>query len=428
LSHKECKQWIWRCDDDNSPEPNVLELLVSNIEADVGAVGGLVIEPRTMDAKPSIASNKMEDIYLGMNEQWYLDPFNKTPYVVDHLYSSFIYRKDLAKYSTEHSPACHREESILTYEITRSGHKCIVDPRAHTWHLRCPTGGIRTYNEQFFAKDELMFMKKFKDWGISPNDYTFMVLNNGIGDHFAFKIIIDEYIKSNKGKKIILFTCFPEVFEDISGITQSSIRVANQLFGNIDRFNIYKWMAEKRWTGQLVDAYRAMLNLKEPPAKTPIQGDAESSVVIISPYSMDPVHAKSYPYWKELVSLINQNGYNVIQIGKKDEPGIEGIHELIYNMKFSQIATLIKACRMWISVDNFLPHLVNCMDSPVMGHVIFAQSDPLIFGYSYNNNILKSRKFLRSDQFNNWYNMKNRPEFFDSAKDVFVQIKKKALL
>jgi hypothetical protein len=228
----------------------------------------------------------------------------------------------------------------------------------------------------------------------------------------------------NSGKKIILFTCFPEVFEDVPEITQSSIRVAKQLFGDIDRFNIYKWMAEKRWTGQLVDAYKTMLGIKTIPVRTPVHGDSTSSIVIISPYSMGPEHAKSYPYWKDLVSLLNSVGYKVIQIGKKNEPAIEEVHEVIYDMRFSQIATLISTCMTWISVDNFLQHLVNYMNKPIMGHVIFAQSDPLIFGYSYNNNILKSRKFLRSDQFNNWYNMKNRPEFFDSAKDVFIKIKR----
>ena len=37
--------WVWRCDDDAIPEPNVLENLASYIQDDIGGIGGSVINP-----------------------------------------------------------------------------------------------------------------------------------------------------------------------------------------------------------------------------------------------------------------------------------------------------------------------------------------------------------------------------------------------
>ena len=41
-------EWVWRCDDDAIPEPNVLETLYSHTGDDVGAVGGSVLTPPYM--------------------------------------------------------------------------------------------------------------------------------------------------------------------------------------------------------------------------------------------------------------------------------------------------------------------------------------------------------------------------------------------
>jgi len=289
--------------------------------------------------------------------------------------------------------------------------------------MRCPTGGIRTYDHNDFTKDELVFMKKLREWNVIPNDYEFFVLDNGIGDHFAFKSIIKEYIELHKDKKIILFTCFPQVFEDVPEIRQSSIAVAKMIFGDISRFDAYIWMPRRGWTQPLQKAFADMVGVKSLTHPSAVHGNGSSSIVVISPYSQTPDHAKSYPYWEELVKLLNSCGVKVVQIGRSGEPEIAGVHSIIYDYSFSKIDNLVSKCRTWISVDNFLPHLVNCMDKPVVGHVIFSQSDPKIFGYGYNNNILKSRKFLRAEQFRNWVGVEQRREMFDSAKDMFVKIK-----
>ena len=85
--------YIWRLDDDNSPEPTVLENLFSTIEINktIGAVAGLVLDPKMNNNSNKEASNKIEDIYLGLNQQWFKHELDNLKFV-DHLYSTFLYR------------------------------------------------------------------------------------------------------------------------------------------------------------------------------------------------------------------------------------------------------------------------------------------------------------------------------------------------
>src|SRR3990170_938674 len=102
---------IWRIDDDNIPEPGCLEAVRESMGGNnVGAVGGLVIDPKCVGPKPSFVSGRIEDIYCPMNLQWY--DWSGAAMEVDHLYSTFLYRVDAAKkaggYCKELSPVGHR--------------------------------------------------------------------------------------------------------------------------------------------------------------------------------------------------------------------------------------------------------------------------------------------------------------------------------
>jgi len=60
---------IWRIDDDNVPEANVLETLYNEMTKRTGAIGGLVLDPKNEMHPNKLASSKIEDILLGVNEQ-----------------------------------------------------------------------------------------------------------------------------------------------------------------------------------------------------------------------------------------------------------------------------------------------------------------------------------------------------------------------
>jgi hypothetical protein len=423
-------KWIWRIDDDCIPNSDVLETLLYNLTDDVGAVGGLVIEPTKMKHKPTQASNKIEDIYLGLNEQWYIHP-NGQIKEVDHLYSSFIYRKDIAEYNTELSVVGHREETMLTYDIKRKGYKVLLNPFAITWHACNPNGGIREGNNQIRHEnamhDEVIFAKKLIEWNVKPYEYSFVVLDNGIGDHYVFKSLLPAYFEKNKGKKHIFFVCYPEVFEDVKNIQLASIEDSKAIFGeNNDNLNIYKFMVDHNWRRSLKEAFELMYGIVMPNKvykkdERTIEKVNGKEKVIISPYSQNASHAKSYPYWQELVALLKQRNSNVyiVQIGKKGELPINGVDEYKWDLPLKIIEQEIDTCKYWISVDNFLPHLVRNMERKVKGVVLWGISDPEIFGYRQNINILKSRTFLRKDQFNTWSGVQRNDQSFEMVENVY---------
>jgi len=248
-------EWIWRVDDDDVPESNVLELLVRNIKEDVGAISGIILDPNSPLIDINIASSRIEDIFSKPNIQWCR--FNGIK-EVDHINNSFLFRKSAAKhgYCLQLSPVGHREETIFTYEIKRAGYRLIIDPEAVIWHLRSPSGGIRSFDQSFFWEhDERIFKNKLIEYGIYPQINKLIVLDSGLGDHYAFKMILPELKK--KYKNITLAVCYPSVFEDDT-VKLISIAEAQNMEKDINKYNVYKFMMENNWKKTLSEAYLAM--------------------------------------------------------------------------------------------------------------------------------------------------------------------------
>ena len=248
---------IWRLDDDNIPEPNVLETLLSSFTDTTGAVSCLVLNSKHGLHSNSLASNKISDIFLGLNQQWFL-PQSYETVSADHLYSTFLYRKEAGKHGYENglSRIGHREETLFTFNMVRNGYECLINPNAIIWHFDSPSGGIRDGAAEMWANDEGIFRQRLSEWGIFINEFEFCVLDNGLGDHALFLTILPKIIEKNKGKKIIIAACYPEIFEDyLDKITLISIAEAQLIHGNLDRWNIYKWAIDHRLTGPLIAAF-----------------------------------------------------------------------------------------------------------------------------------------------------------------------------
>ena len=142
-------------------------------------------------------------------------------------------------------------------------------------------------------------------------------------------------------------------------------------------------------------------------------------MIIISPYAKKLVNGKqnpkNYPYWKELIALIDEP---IIQIG------IEGEEQLTpdfrKNLPISELRSLIQECRTWIGVDSFFQHLAWSENKP--GIVLWSVSDPLIFGHTENINLLENRVYLAKNQFL-WWDFTEH----DASKFVKPEIVKKYL-
>lgn len=250
-------EWIWRVDDDDAPEADVLERMIAHVADDVGAISGLILTPGDVQPLTDWASGKIEHIFSRPNVQWFR--FDK-PMEVDHFNNSFLFRKSAAKhgYCLELSPVGHREETMFTYEIKRSGYRLIVEPKAVIWHLRNPSGGIRSYESEFlWEHDERVFTRKMQEWGILANSSKLVVLDCGLGDHFAVKMMLPE-LKMRYKDDLTLAVCYPEVFAD-DGVKMISIADAEKVEKDMNRHNVYKWMMDNGWTKNIVDAYRRFL-------------------------------------------------------------------------------------------------------------------------------------------------------------------------
>jgi ADP-heptose:LPS heptosyltransferase len=72
-------------------------------------------------------------------------------------------------------------------------------------------------------------------------------------------------------------------------------------------------------------------------------------------------------------------------------------------MSFSGIVKLIDNTAAWMSCDSFLPHLCNAYNLKP-GVVVWGKSDPKIFGYDKNINLVRDERCFRNSQFEPWEN------------------------
>lgn len=257
-------EWIWRLDDDNYAEPDVLERLMEETTDKVGAVAPSVIDPLMPLDNMSLGwSTDIKNIDTHMNVQW-LRPVAGEADVVsaDHLYSTFIYRKAAAVhgYNKNLSPVGHREETIFTYEMSRLGWMLLVNRGPVVWHLRENTGGIRTYdNHELWASDERVFRDKCKNWGVNILSRLWINLDCGRGDHYVFKMALADIKKANPDKLITCAAAFPEYLMDEKGIEIVSVADGKRFLGaRFEDLNIYSFGERNNWNGSLKDAFKKL--------------------------------------------------------------------------------------------------------------------------------------------------------------------------
>ena len=122
-------------------------------------------------------------------------------------------------------------------------------------------------------------------------------------------------------------------------------------------------------------------------------------MIIISPYAKKlhngKVNPKNYPYWKELIKLIDKP---IIQVGVDGEEQL--VPDFRKNLSLDELGNLVDECKTWVSCDSFFQHF--CWDRKKYGIVLWSVSDPNIFGHPENINLLLDRKHLAPNQFLWW--------------------------
>lgn len=145
--------------------------------------------------------------------------------------------------------------------------------------------------------------------------------------------------------------------------------------------------------------------------------------IVLAPYSRPlrngKENPKNYPHWAELVRRLRYAEHTLIQIGLEGEPDI-GAHKHHKGLPLKDIGNLIVAADTWISIDSWLQHMAHHLGKP--GIVLYGQSDPLIFGYPENTNLLKDRKYLRPRQFELWESAEYTEDAFVDAETVILAL------
>jgi ADP-heptose:LPS heptosyltransferase len=143
-------------------------------------------------------------------------------------------------------------------------------------------------------------------------------------------------------------------------------------------------------------------------------------MILIHPYAKalqnGKVNPKNYPYWEELISLIDEP---IIQIGVEGEKQL--VPDFRKNLSILELRHLLDECKTWIGVDSFFQHLAwDCNKS---GIVLWSVSDPLIYGHKKNTNLLKDRIYLAKNQFLWWDFTEHNPDAFVKPEEILKCLK-----
>lgn len=250
--------FLLRVDDDHILEPDCIEKLLKVMEDEtVGAVAPLVLQPGHVAPLPAGIEGKVEDIFNGVNLQWF-DLNGSGVREVDHLYSCYAYRVKAGREAGGYPKLTNvsfREDSWFSMKIKRAGYRLVVEPQAKCWHLQQQTGGVRAFSDgSLWAQDDALFREWLASCGFEDNSSKLIVLDAGIGDHFAFKSILPQLQDQHRGRGLIVAVSHEGILDD-EDLQVISIADAQQRLGaRFEDSNLYKWMAVRNWKRPLTEA------------------------------------------------------------------------------------------------------------------------------------------------------------------------------
>lgn len=143
--------------------------------------------------------------------------------------------------------------------------------------------------------------------------------------------------------------------------------------------------------------------------------------IVLAPYAAilpeGKLNPKNYPYWSEVVGRLNAQNCEIIQIGLPHESKIDGVGQFLAGWPLKELRKVIENADCWLSVDSWLPHF--CATERLKGGVVvWSQSNPKIWGYPHNTNLLKSRDYLRKYQYAPWWDAEFDERAFVSADEI----------
>lgn len=427
-------KYIYRVDDDCILSDNVLENLYNIISQDdtIGAVGPSVLPLQYQEINDKFSNTIPDLIQNRPNIQWFMLKDKTTIENNQHLYSSFMYRiTPELNYNMALSDKGFREETLFSYEINKTG-KLIVDPSSIVYHLQMP-GGVDKSNSAPFESDNSVFLIKL-EMDKFLKDKKVILSQHGLGDEIVFSTFIPQ-LKEKYGDKLVVANAFPQLLKEYHVPWISKEEATIYFNGDFNQCSVYEFMAKRNYLGSIYEALAELLEVSVSETIKVPQNEflhTKSDTVAVSLQSKEVrdkegkiiPNAKDYPYRNELTKELKNMGYKVIQVGIEENERLEGVDEYWFHKTLDEVQELITNCRFWITVDNGIQHLASVL-SKRTGIVLWSQSDPLIFGYDFNINLLKSRKNIRRDIHGQWQFCKADDSMHTELSRVIEIIKEK---
>jgi len=425
------RSYVFRVDDDSCLDKYALEKLVNTWEeleskgVKVGAVGSVIVDPSMPIEYRFLPvgfrsfrkfQGKVEN--TGWNtgdQQWRMHPDTEIQ-AVEHLYSSFLYSVEAGRkiggYELSYNVVGHREETDFTYRMFKSGYGTYIQPEALIWHLRNPSGGIRTYESgALWAECQERFMSKFK-FKRGKNQDRVVKVFGGLGDHLCATPMLRAL--KRKGEKVVVTSVYPYLLQGNPNIDELIYPTEEVDYEKIDFRDLYKWCFETGFEGCVSEAWCNMYEVDYDGdnldyAVYPLErvwvnrNIKDKKFILISVSGGIPVvqyaditlvgaakrrtQVKDWfkPRWEVLVSEIKSLGYKVYQVGGQDDEKVEGCDRYFLGIDYRLTIAMLEKSRGFVSVDTFLGHAGHAIGKK--GVVIFGPSEPKFFGHNSNINI-----------------------------------------
>jgi hypothetical protein len=138
--------------------------------------------------------------------------------------------------------------------------------------------------------------------------------------------------------------------------------------------------------------------------------------------------AKDYPFLNELLSLIRQDGHQLLQLGATGDMVITD--KYVLDADLTKLRESLTWCDTWISIDSFFQHFVASEpeNRQKSGVVLWGPSSPEIYGYESNINILLSSSNLIPDQWITWEGVESNPNIWAPPHVIFNELKNRNVI
>ena len=128
-------------------------------------------------------------------------------------------------------------------------------------------------------------------------------------------------------------------------------------------------------------------------------------------------NAKEWLGWKMVLALLQHDGHTITQIGGSES--YEADNWIKRFNSLDELKSIMDAHDLLLANDSFLVHANDLFEPHKPAIVMYSKSDPDFYGYPYNKNILKDRKYLRQHMLAVWPGEPYEEQSFLPYKDVY---------